>query len=661
MVWRPVVSSIDRLIISGYVPHTDVTDEGIIFSTSVPEGEKAELLLYEKGRDEVKCEIPFPSHSMIGRVAAMMVSGIPAGEIEYNYRIGGRIVTDPAAQTVSGLERFGDRRARGPHQVRGGFADQAYDWEGDEPIRRPYCDSVFYELHVRGFTEDESSRIRHRGSFAGVAEKVPYLRSLGITAVVLMPCYEFDEIVPDTSRIGWRPQGLRELMSGSALPPSALRVPDTSYGEEGRTGLSETSPQQDETPGRLNFWGFGPAWYFAPKHSYSASGNPGREFRDMVKELHRAGIEVIMEMHFPRTSDPAYMQAALLWWKQVYHVDGFFLMADRDALSVIGRSAALADTKLISEYFPADRMYPEGRPYAFRNLAECNFGFRIDGRRLLKGDPGVLGSFVQRSRRNPKDEAIVNAITDHDGFTLMDLVSYNDPHNGQDGRGGGAERSEFSWNCGSEGPSRKKEVRKLRMRQIRNALCLMMLSQGSPMLRAGDECGNSQQGSSNPWCIDSELSWVKWSGSKSAKAIHSFARRLIEFRKSHRLLHQNMELTGSSMGGFFPQFSMHGVNAWFASFDSQDRSVGLMYSGQDGSRDRPEESYLYVAYNFHWEDRQLALPFLPGHRRWHLVIDTFRDTGFVDEEPEDGETAGSGEDDMKSITVPGRTVWVLEG
>lgn len=684
MAWRPVVSSINRLIVGGFIPHTDVTEEGILFSTAVPEGAEASVLLYEKGCSEVRLEIPFPDHSMVGRIAGMLVSGVPADEIEYNFRIGGKIVTDRAAQCVAGLECYGAGAGQGG-PIRGGFISKDYDWEEDtEPLRIPYRDSVFYELHVRGFTGSYSSRVRHRGTFKGTAEKVPYLRSMGITAVVLMPCYEFEEVLPDYTQGGWRPEGLQSLADGSALPQA---------GRETRERDSVPGDRRTDPPRRLNFWGFGPGWCFAPKRSYCATDNPGNEFRDMVKAFHRAGMEIIMEMDFSRCNDPEYMQAALLWWRAMYHVDGFLLMADRGDLAFIGRSAALSDCKMISEYFPADRMFPEGRPYPYRNLAECNFGFRIDARKILKGDGGALQPFTERVRRNPKDEAVVNAVTDHDGFTLLDLVSYNNCHNEENGGAGpdGAS-SEFSWNCGAEGPSRKKNVQKLRMRQIRNAFCLMMLSQGTPMLRAGDECLNSQGGSSNPWCLDSELSYVSWSSSKRAKSIRSFVKRLIAFRRDHHLLHQEAELTGSSMGGPFPQLSFHGVNAWFASFDQEDRSVGLMYSGWDrsleegGSRDDScPECYLYVAYNFHWESRQLALPFLPAGRRWRLVIDTSSEDGFIGSEKEtDGqqnESCGAApcrlsaeaeaerrrdrtereSADVKSITVPGRTIWVLEG
>jgi glycogen operon protein len=278
----------------------------------------------------------------------------------------------------------------------------------------------------------------------------------------------------------------------------------------------------------------------------------------------------------------------------------------------------------------------------------------------------------------------VNAIAGHDGFTLFDLVSYNDKHNdanGENNRDGAL--NEFSWNCGVEGASRKREIMRLRMKQMKNALAMVMLAQGTPMICAGDEMLNSQQGNTNPYCIDSEVSWVQWSGTKDAVSLHDYVKELIMFRRTHPLLHQKVELTGSSLGGFFPDFSCHGSNAWFASFDQQERSVGMMYCSQDPDREavyqketklrkearklrkEPEdaglssgESYLYVAYNLHWEKRQLALPYLPSGREWHVVIDTSIDRFSKEEE----KVCGCGQDEKeKCVDMPGRSIRVLVG
>ena len=607
----------------------------------------------------------------------MKISGIPAHSLEYNYRIGSRIVTDPSAQIVVGREKYADTGKRGEHSIRGGFAKPEFDWgEQEKPLHIPYSESVFYELHVRGFTKSPSSRVRHRGTFAGIVEKIPYLRELGITAVMLMPCYEFDE-VPDTGREGWRPESIGRLIAGSSLPQSAVLVPDNRPADPAQGGSpaesvpdEKTSPKGKKTPAQhLNYWGFGPGWFFAPKRSYSAQEDPSVEFRTMVRELHKAGIEVLMEINWPEGTDPAYMQACLLWWIEFYHVDGFLIMASQEDVNAVAKSPALSDVKLISDYFDTARMYPKGRPYRFRNLAEYNVGFRYDARKFLKGDSDSLKDFVSRCRYNPKDAGVINAITGHDGFTLYDLVSYNDKHNeanGEYNHDGAA--NEFSWNCGVEGPCRKQEISRLRMKQMKNALALMMLSQGTPMLTAGDEMLNSQAGNSNPYCFDTELTWVRWSETRDAKELSDYVRMLIAFRASHPLLHQKAELTGASLGGFFPEFSCHGSNAWFASFDQQERSVGMMYCSQepDGNvlrelQDSTAGSYVYVAYNFHWQEKELALPYLPSGREWHVVIDTSVDRySKVAAEKSGCGCSGSGEE-VKCVKVPARSIRVLVG
>ena len=651
MKWEPCIKSVDILKIAGFIPHADIRADGILFSVVVPEEEKASLLVYEKGSDQVKMEIPFPESPVIGRVFAMMVAGLPADSLEYNYRIGDRIVTDPSAQIVSGREKFGESGVLEEHRIRGGFATIPFDWDGDRPLRIPYSESVFYELHVRGFTKSPSSKVKNRGTFSGIIEKIPYLKSLGITALMLMPCYEFDEVT-SRDREAWRPEGLGRLMAGSSLPESAVLMPE---GER-------------KADRHLNYWGFGPGWFFAPKRSYCATSDPSVEFRTMVRELHRAGIEVLMEINWPEGTDPAYMQACLLWWTEFYHVDGFLMMSSQDDMNAVAKSPALSSVKLISDYFDTTRMYPKGRPYRFRNLAEYNVGFRYDARKFLKGDSDSLKDFVSRCRYNPKDAGVINAITGHDGFTLYDLVSYNDKHNeenGENNHDGAA--CEFSWNCGVEGPTRKKEVCRLRMKQMKNALALMMLSQGTPMITAGDEMLNSQMGNSNPYCLASEKTWVRWSETKDAQELSEYVRMLIAFRASHPLLHQKAELTGASLGGFFPDFSCHGSNAWFASFDQQERSVGMMYCAQEPDGDVLKEmksaekgSYVYVAYNFHWEERDLALPYLPGGREWHVMIDTSVDRFSRASEDKGGCGCPSSEE-VKCVRVPARSIRVLVG
>ncbi|MDO5344909.1 MAG: hypothetical protein Q4E91_04100 [Lachnospiraceae bacterium] len=590
--------------------------DGITFSAAAPSKEPVSLILYRKGTEEIAEEIPFPDSGYSG-VVRTLKAAIAPDKYEYNFRIGQKVVVDPAARLVTGSPVFGDRAHRGEHQRRAGFVKKGFDWKEDQKaLRIPYEDGILYHLHVRGFTKQKNSRVRHKGTFLGLQEKLPYLKELGVNQVLLMPAYEFDEI-------------MREPGCG--------------------TSLMEVENQKG---GRINYWGYVPGFYFAPKQSYCATKQPDVEFKTMVRTFHENGIEVLMEFAFPDPLNMNMVSDCLTWWVQEYHVDGFSLLMNQEAANQLAGNPVLRKTKLLSGYFPSDRIYPSGRGHDFRNLAECNEGFKITARKLLKGDENQLSGFVDRVRYNPKDSGVVNYITGHDGFTLMDLVSYDKKHNesnGEQGRDGAA--CEYSWNCGAEGPTKKRMINRLRLRQMKNAFAMLLLSQGTPMLLAGDEFGNSQQGNNNPYCHDSELTWVDWSKEKSGRELTDFVKKLIAFRREHRILHMERPLLGAdTLSCGYPDFSCHGSRAWYGAFEYQNRHVGLMYCGMyAGTRE-----FVYAAYNFHWDPQTLALPNLPEGMAWSLRLDTADTKG-------DPETEGNGLKLIqgREMEVPGRSVRVL--
>ena len=650
MKWKLCSEPLSLGSYGGRIPHTAIAEDGIVFAAAVPEGQKARVLLYQKRRKEKVCEIPFPEEPFSGDVYAMKVSGIPADEIEYAYLLGDRVATDPYAQILSGSEAYGEERKE---PARAQFAAGDFDWADDrKPLKIPYRDSIFYELNVRSFTKGRRSGVKAKGTFRGLQEKASYLKNLGITAVVLEPVYEFDETLLRQKTCLVLPEmqlseSFRELKADRNLKKNVSARGSRSSGHE--CSRDKIQRLMDE---KVNLWGFGPGYLLAPKRAYCAGKDPYTEFCSMVKTFHMEGIEVILEMDFSKVTSIALMETALFWWKHIYHIDGFVLFGRQSDINAVCKSPALADSKLISDYFSPEEMYPQGRAGNFRNLAECNYGFREDARRLLKGDENSLRAYVDRNRYNPKDTAVINSITGHDGFTMMDLVSYNESHNEENGDHVG-DRPQFSWNCGQEGPSRRKEVMRLRMRQIKNAFAMTFFSQGTPLFFAGDELGNTQKGNSNAWSLDNETTWNDWSSSAQSREIQEFVKKLIAFRKSHPLLHKENELSTGGRGNFYPEFSCHGASAWFATYDSSDRSVGMMYCdyGQD---DRVEEkadkdkgaapgSYLYIAYNFHWEKKELALPTLPRGREWKLVLSTSDEPAEVN----------------KTVSVPGRSVLVL--
>ncbi|MDD3795607.1 MAG: alpha-amylase family glycosyl hydrolase, partial [Lachnospiraceae bacterium] len=580
------------------------------------------LILYQKGKKEIDQEIPFPESAYTGAVRTMKVQGLCPDELEYNFRIGEKVTVDPCARLVNGRRSFADVNPREEHQIRGAFLNGAFDWEGEQPLMLSYEEVITYQLHVRGFTKHRNSKVRHKGTFRGIQEKIPYLKELGINQIILMPAYEFDELA--------RPEPM------------------------GNQGEAYEDPENI----RLNYWGYTRGGYYAPKLSYSASDTPDLEMKEMVHSLHKNGIEVVMEFCFPSDVSAGMAADCLRWWVQEYHIDGFSLMMDQNEANMLARDPYLMKTKLISGYFPADSLYPKGQRPAFRNLAECNDGFKVDARRLLKGDEDQLTGFVERTKKNPKWSGVINYITGHDGFTLMDLVSYDQKHNeanGEQNRDGAIYN--YSWNCGIEGPTKKRNISRLRIRQMKNAFAMLLLAQGTPMILAGDEFGNSQKGNNNPYCHDSELTWVDWNKEKVNWELLDFVKQLIAYRKNHEMLHFSKELAGAdTLSCGYPDFSCHGSRAWYGAFEHVNRHVGLMYCGMYAG----EESFIYVAYNLFWDSRQMALPYLPEGMEWYVVLDTSEEAEQSVKECRLLEAEMPDKELVKFFEIPERSVRVLE-
>ncbi len=609
----------------------------LCFHAAFDTGEEACVVLLKKGTDEVLGEIPFRETPYCGTVREAVAEGVRADRTEYVYKVGGRVMIDPEAKLILGRKPFGDRSERSACQVRCGFPKQDFDWgEAEHALRLPYEDTVAYYLHVRGFTMNKNSKVRHRGTFRGLEEKIPYLKDLGINQVVLMPAYEFEEIqrAPE-------PQGAKGAPAGAAAQTAAGAASQMTEGTAVQTSAGAGAPT-----GKLNYWGYTESWYFAPKAGYCAGREPDVEFKTMVRAMHEAGIEVVMEFAFPDHVPADRSLRALIWWVREYHVDGFLLLC-RDQIALMAASCpALRYTKLLHGYFDPARIYPKGRKIPFRNLANCNDGFKIDCRRLLKGDENQLPSFVSRVRQNGQDVACVNYLCGHDGFTLMDLVSYEKKYNEENGEQNrdGAE-TEFSWNCGAEGPTKKRLINLLRMRQMRNAFAMLLLSQGTPMLLAGDEMGNSQNGNNNPYCIDSEVTWVDWNTGKCAQQLQAYVKDLIALRKEHKIFHSSQPCGQTQIG--YPEFSCHSEKAWYGDFEYQNRHVGMMYS----ARREGTDEFLYVGWNFHWDEKTLALPYLPDGMCWKSILDTAGE-----EQAKEGPQKY-----VREFTLPGRSVCVLAG
>jgi len=651
---------------------------GLNFSVYTSAGTSCTLVLLSRSENKIIKEIRIPDHYRIGDVYSIVVFDLDYEDIEYGYKIegpfspedghrfdGDNILMDPYARTTSGREEWGvepNWELQYQHRSRISFDD--FDWEGDSPLEIRDEDLVIYEMHVRSFTQSETSGVKFRGTYAGIVEKIPYLKKLGINAVELMPVFEFDEF--ENSRIH----------------------PDT--GER-----------------LYNYWGYSTVAFFAPKAGFASTGKFGMqvdEFKQLVKELHRANIEVILDVVFNHTAEgnehgPSisfkgldnkiyYMLTpegyyynfsgtgntlncnnpvvrnlvldCLRYWASEYHIDGFRF----DLASILGRDPwgaplnnpplleslafdpILSSCKLIAEAWDAGGLYQVGTFPAFGRWSEWNGKYRDTARRFLKGDEDQVGELAQRIQGSPdlyqwngrSQATSINFITCHDGFTLADLVSFDQKHNeanGEFNRDGGDDN--HSWNCGAEGWTDNPEILELRRKQAMNALGLLMTSRGTPMLLMGDEFGRSQHGNNNAYCIDSPVSWVDWNLLKSNEHLFNFAQALIAFRHQHPCLRINRFDHGGS--DIFPSCSFHGTKPWNVDWSSESRQLGWMMSSQtdDGQSDT-----VYVAANSAHYATWFELPQLPEVYEWDLCFNTgnqvepylkkpvpFRETGIL--------------------------------
>jgi isoamylase len=590
------------------------------------------LLLYRPGEKTPCEEISFDPKYRMGDVWELALDRTDFASFEYNFMIDGKIVTDPNARVITGREKWADRKRAGK-PVRGRVLSEEFDWEDDVNPETPYAETILYKLHVRGFTAHVSSGVSARGTYAGVMEKIPYLKELGITAVELMPVTEFDEIMMSSSGSGFH------------------------------------NAKQEPT-GYLNYWGYGPSYLYAVKTAYASRETMSAEgeFKTLVKELHKAGIECIPEIYFTGKELPGEILSVLRYWAEEYHVDGFHLSGFPD-LSLAAEDPFLRRTKLFAENWnevmnrrPKQGYITPGDGVVSveeKNLAEYNMQFMEDMRRFLKGDEGMLSAFEFRNRRNPAEYAVINYMANTNGFTLMDAVSYDRKHNeknGEENRDGSDYN--YSWNCGAEGPTRKKKIMGLRKQLLKNAYLLLFLSQGVPLLMAGDEFGNSQDGNNNAYCQDNAVSWLNWKLLETHKDQVEFVKRLIAFRKSHKMFHMDREpriMDYKSCGR--PDVSYHGENAWKPEFENFRRQFGILYWGAYAKRpDGTDDANFYVAYNMHWEPHMFGLPHLPKGARWRVICST------ADPDVEDIPSDGTGETlkNQMMLAVPPRGIMILE-
>lgn len=592
----------------------NLTKDGMHFGF-VTSKRDIKVLIYRRGIKEPEAVIKFPSENYWGDVVFMTVKGSDWSSYEYEYEVDGVPVPDPYGRNFTNRDIWGQiSHVELPMRTR--FSKIEFDWEGDRPLETPFEDMVLYHMHIRGFTMHPSSKVKERGTYFAAAGKIPYLKELGITAVELMPVLEFEEVM----------------------------IP--SYEEGNPYGKPEPT-------GKLNYWGYGSSFLFAPKASY-ASGkdkNPETELKELIKAFHKSDIEVILEIYYPgKEISSMDLTSSLRFWVMEYHIDGFHFIGGAPPEG-IASDPFLSRTKLFAEGW---NDFLRGKN---RHLAEYNNEFLIDMRKYLKGDEDQLNRLSYHLTHNSENYGVINYMTNTNGFTMMDLVSYERKHNeenGEENKDGNPYN--YSWNCGAEGTTRSKKILELRQRQIRNAFTMMFLCQGVPLILSGDEFGNSQKGNNNAYCQDNEISWLNWNSLSKNRAIFDYVKGLIRFRKEHRIFHMRKSLrTMDYLSYGLPDISYHGKGAWRSEFDAYSRALGVLYCGlYTKDEDGVGDDYFYAAFNMHWQGAEFALPNIPKGRLWYLAVDT--GNGIVYPSGKEAEL-----EHQKSCSVPPRCIWILIG
>jgi len=641
---------------------------GINFSVFSRHATGCTLVLFEKGALRPFAEIPFPPEFRMGDVFAMTVFDIDPHAIEYGYRMEGpfdpqaghrfdsrHILLDPFARAVSGREVFrAPPRVRDILPHRGRIPENNFDWEHDRPLDLPVPELVIYELHVRGFTRHPSSGVAHPGTFDGLREKIPYLRDLGINCVELMPVFEFDE----HENFRFNPETGEPLHNYWGYSTLAFRAPKAGF-----AARAEAGREVDELKDLVKaFHAAGIQVNLDVVFNHTAEGaaaGPVISFRGLDNHtyyllapngdyLNFSGCGNTLDCNNPVVRD--FVLDCLRYWAAEYHIDGFRF----DLASVLGRDSrgnplpnppllesiaydpVLAHCELIAEAWDAGGLYQVGNFPSYGRWMEWNGKFRDAARRFLRGDDNSVGEMVQRILGSPDlyresgrtPSASVNFITCHDGFTLADLFSYRQKRNlenGENNEDGGNDN--HSWNCGVEGPTDQPEVNALRRRCAKNAMALLLVSQGVPMLSMGDEMGRTQRGNNNPYCHDTEWNWLDWGLLEANAGLHRFVKTLVAFRRAHASLHRSDWFTGEDcIGSGYADISWHGVEPHRPDWGERSHSLAFMICGQhDHALGGPGE-FFYAAFNMHADPLVFQLPALPAGWRWHLLADTAQES-----------------------------------
>ena len=614
-------------------PGVTVMKDGVIISAVFRGPEPCGLVLYKKV-DGSEVRILFTDEYRFGSLYSARITYIDPYEWCYRLFCGSTFFVDPCSRSIETVQ-IGETAVRA-----GGFFYRPDDKlpAYREISHRRGGETVIYCLHVRGFTMLAKGLQSRPGTFSAAAEKAPYLRDLGVNAVELMPVYELQPVT--------RPQdGPRTMEDALALYPVS------------RDGL----PIRDLSVKKVNYWGYARGFYYAPNSVFGTPGYEGgvqKEFADMINAFHREGISVYLQLYFPASVTSQQQIEIARFYVTRYAVDGFRLMGNVADIRAFSSDPLLSDVRLFHTDFPyseireMDAENPESGAVLTDNLFSYSDRFSSLIRRFCKSDDYVMREFLYEFFKVPSGHGNVHYVCSSDGFTLRDLVSYNDRHNEPNGEGGNdGPRDNYSWNCGAEGDSDREDVLRLRRNQIRNFLTLLFLSQSTPMINAGDECFNTQNGNNNPYCQDNETGWTKWDNGDTGDHIRDFVRRIIRFRNEHPVFSGLAPFKNTDyIGCGYPDLSLHGTEAWKPDLSHFSHSIGICLC-ENYVRGSGKADLIYLAINMHWEKQELGLPKLAPGRRWNLLVDTALEDSFIE-----GEAIV---DDQHVVEVEPRSIRIL--
>lgn len=593
---------------------TEETKDGVMFTFFVNTDEDCHIALYSTTTCELTEKIFIPREYKIGNVYSVVLLGSSVKRHSYLIWQGDQCFVDAYASGILGRETWNDaQRKEKKYQVYGLMPNRAYEWKNASPQILPR-DMIIYKMHMRGFTMNQSVPASMKGNYKGLIKKLDYLKNLGVTSLELQPIYDFEDVMLEKR---------------------------TEIGKKGEC-IQKIVPTD-----KINYWGYGPAYYNAPKASYFGTKNCVKNCKKMIDTIHGEGMEVIMEISFEADVCEDFMLDCLWYWVKEYHVDGFHLLGCNVPMKRIAESPRLARTKIFHDNISEKLLAEEKQK---KHIFLYNDGFMYVSRQMQNHMQGSMVQFTNFLRRQNDKYGFVNYIANTNGFTLWDSYSFGEKHNEQNGeQNKDGNNVNYSFNYGIEGNTKNRVVQAQRFKQMRNGLCIALLSQAVPLIRSGDEAANTQGGNNNPYCQDNEVGWTQFAKNKNTKQLTEFTKNLIRFRKEHPAIRSEAPVTLNDYKHVgTPDVSYHGREPWLMNVGDEMKAIGVLYAGAYEGR---EAENVYVIYNFGYDDAEIALPRSSDNRKWKLIMNTAQEETFS--------FLPSQLKEQKTIQVPRESISVL--